>query len=184
MLAVATGKLQYNCGTLRKLLTKHLTQVTARPSIVCLLPVIGSWQNKRKHILEAHASYYQLDVQIKAIAYWKFLLRCWPCCLVPFCIPNLNVTEHYCSNCGRLLGKYKGWKKWRKIDPSAVGKSRILTRACKISRCYFIDFSPSHTCRPVIARKLLHLIHWPLWKLLLTAYSERIKSGGENAWMM
>lgn len=38
---------------------------------------------------------------------------CWPCCLIPFCIPDLNVTEHYCplEKCGRLLGKYKGWKK-------------------------------------------------------------------------
>lgn len=35
----------------------------------------------------------------------------WPCALIPFCCPSLNVTEHYCSNCGRLLGKYKGWKK-------------------------------------------------------------------------
>ena len=40
-------------------------------------------------------------------------VRCWPCCLIPFCIPDLNVTEHYCplEKCGRLLGKYKGWKK-------------------------------------------------------------------------
>lgn len=36
---------------------------------------------------------------------------CWPCCLVPFCCPPLNVTEHYCSSCDTLLGKYKGWKK-------------------------------------------------------------------------
>lgn len=36
---------------------------------------------------------------------------CWPCCLIPFCLSKLNVTEHYCSNCNTLLGKYKGWKK-------------------------------------------------------------------------
>jgi len=39
------------------------------------------------------------------------IFACWPCCLIPFCCPPLNVTEHYCSNCGKLLGKYKGWKK-------------------------------------------------------------------------
>jgi len=32
-------------------------------------------------------------------------------CCVPFCCCDcLNITEHRCSNCGRLLGKYKGWK--------------------------------------------------------------------------
>ena len=36
--------------------------------------------------------------------------RCIPCALVPFCVPKLKVTEHYCSNCDTLLGKYKGWK--------------------------------------------------------------------------
>lgn len=36
---------------------------------------------------------------------------CWPCCLFPFCYQKFNVTEHYCSNCNILLGKYKGWKK-------------------------------------------------------------------------
>lgn len=35
---------------------------------------------------------------------------CCVCCWVPFCVGKLNVTEHYCSNCEKLLGKYKGWK--------------------------------------------------------------------------
>lgn len=39
------------------------------------------------------------------------IFLCWPFCLVPFCCPPLNVTEHYCAKCNRLLGKYKGWKK-------------------------------------------------------------------------
>lgn len=38
------------------------------------------------------------------------LFLCWPCVCVPFCCGTLNVTEHYCSNCDKLLGKYKGWK--------------------------------------------------------------------------
>lgn len=43
------------------------------------------------------------------------LFVCWPFCLIPFCCGSLNVTEHYCSNCDKLLGKYKGWK--GKADP-------------------------------------------------------------------
>jgi len=35
---------------------------------------------------------------------------CIPCALVPFCMTRFRVTEHYCSNCGILLGKFKGWK--------------------------------------------------------------------------
>eukprot|EP00090_Calanus_glacialis_P002146 TRINITY_DN11613_c0_g1_i1.p1 TRINITY_DN11613_c0_g1~~TRINITY_DN11613_c0_g1_i1.p1 ORF type:complete len:145 (-),score=17.63 TRINITY_DN11613_c0_g1_i1:144-578(-) len=35
---------------------------------------------------------------------------CWPCAPIPFCMTRFNVTEHKCSNCGKLLGKYKGWK--------------------------------------------------------------------------
>jgi len=38
------------------------------------------------------------------------LVVCIPCSCIPFCSNTLKVTEHYCSNCGRLLGKYKGWK--------------------------------------------------------------------------
>eukprot|EP00088_Acartia_fossae_P004085 TRINITY_DN11746_c0_g1_i1.p1 TRINITY_DN11746_c0_g1~~TRINITY_DN11746_c0_g1_i1.p1 ORF type:complete len:152 (-),score=14.75 TRINITY_DN11746_c0_g1_i1:594-1049(-) len=35
---------------------------------------------------------------------------CLPCACIPFCMDKFKVTEHYCSNCGILLGKYKGWK--------------------------------------------------------------------------
>eukprot|EP00096_Caligus_rogercresseyi_P007687 TRINITY_DN2568_c0_g1_i1.p1 TRINITY_DN2568_c0_g1~~TRINITY_DN2568_c0_g1_i1.p1 ORF type:complete len:130 (+),score=32.13 TRINITY_DN2568_c0_g1_i1:306-695(+) len=38
------------------------------------------------------------------------LLTCC-CCLIPFCCQCLYVTEHYCSNCEILLGKYKGWER-------------------------------------------------------------------------
>ena len=43
---------------------------------------------------------------------WQLIIwsRCIPCALVPFCMTRFRVTEHYCSNCGILLGKYKGWK--------------------------------------------------------------------------
>ena len=43
---------------------------------------------------------------------WYLIIwsRCIPCALVPFCMTRFRVTEHYCSNCGILLGKYKGWK--------------------------------------------------------------------------
>ncbi|XP_023342145.1 cell death-inducing p53-target protein 1 homolog [Eurytemora carolleeae] len=34
----------------------------------------------------------------------------WPCCLLPFCFGYLNITEHRCSNCYKVLGRYKGWK--------------------------------------------------------------------------
>jgi len=43
------------------------------------------------------------------------LFLCLPCACLPFCSNRLKVTEHYCSNCNRLLGKYKGWK--GKADP-------------------------------------------------------------------
>lgn len=39
------------------------------------------------------------------------IFGCIPCCVIPFCLSRYNVTEHYCSNCNTLLGKYKGWKK-------------------------------------------------------------------------
>jgi len=38
------------------------------------------------------------------------LCLCVPCALIPFCSSRLKVTEHYCSRCDILLGKYKGWK--------------------------------------------------------------------------
>jgi len=37
-------------------------------------------------------------------------LLCLPCALLPLCLPKFKITEHFCGNCGRLLGKYKGWK--------------------------------------------------------------------------
>merc|ERR1739848_496669 len=37
------------------------------------------------------------------------LCLCLPCALIPFCSSRLKVTEHYCSHCDILLGKYKGW---------------------------------------------------------------------------
>merc|ERR1711872_271439 len=43
------------------------------------------------------------------------LCLCLPCALVPFCSNRLKVTRHFCSNCGILLGVYKGWK--GKADP-------------------------------------------------------------------
>jgi len=44
-----------------------------------------------------------------------FFCLCWPCLPIPFCSSRLRQTEHYCSNCNRLLGTYKGWK--GKADP-------------------------------------------------------------------
>lgn len=38
------------------------------------------------------------------------LCLCLPCALIPFCMSRFNITEHRCSNCGKVLGKYKGWK--------------------------------------------------------------------------
>jgi lipopolysaccharide-induced tumor necrosis factor-alpha factor len=38
------------------------------------------------------------------------LCLCLPCAVVPFFMSRFNVTEHYCGNCDRLLGTYKGWK--------------------------------------------------------------------------
>lgn len=43
------------------------------------------------------------------------MFLCWPCACLPFCSNRLKVTRHFCSNCGILLGVYKGWK--GKADP-------------------------------------------------------------------
>jgi lipopolysaccharide-induced tumor necrosis factor-alpha factor len=36
------------------------------------------------------------------------LLGCWlGCCLIPFCISDIQNTQHYCPNCKTLLGEYR-----------------------------------------------------------------------------
>ncbi len=76
---------------------------------------------------------------MKKILLRMFLFcRCWPFCLIPFCCGSLNVTEHYCSNCDKLLGKYKGWK--GKADPWSlsvrnVAKSFIVEIVTKKFMC-------------------------------------------------
>jgi len=32
------------------------------------------------------------------------VLGCFLCCLIPFCIPELKDTEHFCPNCNAVLG--------------------------------------------------------------------------------
>ncbi|KAL0103613.1 hypothetical protein PUN28_017708 [Cardiocondyla obscurior] len=38
-----------------------------------------------------------------------FLLRCWPCCMIPCCIDSCNNTDHYCPICRGYLGTYTPW---------------------------------------------------------------------------
>ena len=36
------------------------------------------------------------------------LFGCWlGCCLVPFCIRDIQNTQHYCPNCRAFLGEYR-----------------------------------------------------------------------------
>jgi lipopolysaccharide-induced tumor necrosis factor-alpha factor len=36
------------------------------------------------------------------------LFGCWfGCCLIPFCIPSIQNTQHYCPNCKSFIGKYR-----------------------------------------------------------------------------
>jgi lipopolysaccharide-induced tumor necrosis factor-alpha factor len=38
----------------------------------------------------------------------SILFGCWfGCCLIPFCIPDIQNAEHYCPNCKTLIGKYR-----------------------------------------------------------------------------
>ncbi|XP_011701394.1 PREDICTED: lipopolysaccharide-induced tumor necrosis factor-alpha factor homolog isoform X3 [Wasmannia auropunctata] len=35
-----------------------------------------------------------------------FLLGCWPCCMIPYCMDSCNNTDHYCPICRAYLGTY------------------------------------------------------------------------------
>lgn len=35
------------------------------------------------------------------------IFGCWlGCCLIPFCIPDLQNVQHYCPNCNAFVGEY------------------------------------------------------------------------------
>ncbi|XP_011505681.1 PREDICTED: uncharacterized protein LOC105368372, partial [Ceratosolen solmsi marchali] len=35
-----------------------------------------------------------------------FLLGCWPCCVLPYCIDSCKISHHYCPFCRTYLGTY------------------------------------------------------------------------------
>lgn len=42
------------------------------------------------------------------ICFILVLVGCWlGCCLIPFCISDIQNIQHYCPNCNALLGEYR-----------------------------------------------------------------------------
>lgn len=35
------------------------------------------------------------------------LIGCWPCCILPFCVPKCQDVHHFCPNCNAFLGTYR-----------------------------------------------------------------------------
>ncbi|KAJ8684029.1 hypothetical protein QAD02_019821 [Eretmocerus hayati] len=39
-------------------------------------------------------------------AFTLFIMGCWPCCLLPYCIDSCKTSHHYCPFCRSYLGTY------------------------------------------------------------------------------
>lgn len=47
-------------------------------------------------------------VLVWSICFILILFGCWlGCCLIPFCISDLQNVRHFCPNCRRCLGEYR-----------------------------------------------------------------------------
>uniref|UniRef100_A0A2A4JW93 LITAF domain-containing protein n=1 Tax=Heliothis virescens TaxID=7102 RepID=A0A2A4JW93_HELVI len=36
-----------------------------------------------------------------------FILGCWLCCCIPYCVNSCRNADHYCPNCSAYIGSYK-----------------------------------------------------------------------------
>ncbi|KAK6184310.1 hypothetical protein SNE40_002022 [Patella caerulea] len=85
--------------------------VTGAPIIV--IPT-NRWGPDRQTVYcpfcNAHITTY-LDYESGALTWLTSgllcLFGCWPCCPIPFCIPDLQDVKHRCNLCGTTLGIYR-----------------------------------------------------------------------------
>ncbi|XP_044733001.1 lipopolysaccharide-induced tumor necrosis factor-alpha factor homolog [Chrysoperla carnea] len=50
---------------------------------------------------------YESTTKTHLFALLLFLIGCWPCCCIPYCMDSCNNANHYCPNCGSFIGSYK-----------------------------------------------------------------------------
>ena len=76
---------------------------------------------------------------------WNFLFsgtffRCWPCCLIPFCIDDWQDVIHYCPNCNVVVGRHKfqWFAKWLSIKVLMISKKTLGSSGKKLSTFKFL----------------------------------------------